>query len=371
MARRAARPIRRYWPIALKLAELASERGVPSRAAAMLAALEKRARRPSRCCAPRRALAVRRGRRVEAEKLLRALAEAESDDTDALRELLSRSRAPRAAIGTRWQLVDEIARARPDVLQTALDRAELLEASARATRRTRRSRRRSRSRPRRRGCSSATGASCTGSGATRGAAGLTAGARAQPQNPELRAYCQLGARSRRSAAAIWRAPGRRTCARSSMKRARPSRAAARSRARARTTPRSRACTPTGCPRPSSSAWSRSSTSAGAREEGAGRHPLHARHAVGRGPRGARLQALGEVVEAISTEERDVVRAVVRPVLRRQGADDRASTRSSRATSSTSSTWSATSARRNMFADYFGDLHFLQEDDAARRVASTC
>jgi tetratricopeptide (TPR) repeat protein/transglutaminase-like putative cysteine protease len=115
-----------YWPIQLHLAQLASERGVPSRAAAMLAALEKE-HATLKVLRSEALLAVRRGRRAEAQKLYERVAEAEKDDTDALRELYSFARAEGAttqALG----FVDRIARARPDVLQTALDRADVLEA---------------------------------------------------------------------------------------------------------------------------------------------------------------------------------------------------------------------------------------------------
>ena len=115
-----------YWPLALDLAELAAERGVPSRAAAMLAALEPE--HPTlKLLRAEAQLAVRRGRRAEAQKLYQRVAEAEKDDTDALRELYAFARAEGAPADA-LAFVDRIARARPDVLQTALDRADVLEA---------------------------------------------------------------------------------------------------------------------------------------------------------------------------------------------------------------------------------------------------
>jgi transglutaminase-like putative cysteine protease len=115
-----------YWPIALDLAELASERGVPSRAAAMLKALENE-HATLKVLRAEATLAVRRGRRADAQKLYARVSDAEKDDTDALRELYSFARAE-GATAEALAFVDRIARARPDVLQTALDRADVLEA---------------------------------------------------------------------------------------------------------------------------------------------------------------------------------------------------------------------------------------------------
>jgi transglutaminase-like putative cysteine protease/tetratricopeptide (TPR) repeat protein len=115
-----------YWPITIDLAELAAERGVPSRAAAMLAALEKEhaTLKVLRACA---SLAVRRGRRAEAQRLYERVSDSEKDDTEALRELYGFARQQGAATAA-LAFVDRIARARPDILQTALDRADVLEA---------------------------------------------------------------------------------------------------------------------------------------------------------------------------------------------------------------------------------------------------
>ncbi|HXU71034.1 MAG TPA: DUF3857 domain-containing protein [Polyangia bacterium] len=115
-----------YWPIVLDLASLAAERGVPSRAAAMLATLEHE-HATLKVLRAEAQLAVRRGRRADAQKLYERVADAEKDDTDALRELFSFARAEGASAEA-LAFVDRIARARPDVLQTALDRADVLEA---------------------------------------------------------------------------------------------------------------------------------------------------------------------------------------------------------------------------------------------------
>lgn len=115
-----------YWPITLELARLAAERGVPSRAAAMLAALERE--HPALAVLRAEAgLAVRRGRRAEAQRFYERVIDAEHDDVDTLRELYTFARA-RGAAAEALGFVDRIARARPDVLQTALDRADVLEA---------------------------------------------------------------------------------------------------------------------------------------------------------------------------------------------------------------------------------------------------
>ena len=115
-----------YWPITIDLARLAAERGVPSRAAAMLALVDKE-HATLKVLRAEAQLALRRGRRAEAQKLYERVADAEKDDTDALRELFSFARAE-GATAAALALVDRIAQARPDILQTALDRADVLEA---------------------------------------------------------------------------------------------------------------------------------------------------------------------------------------------------------------------------------------------------
>ncbi len=115
-----------YWPLTLQLAQLASDRGVPSRAAEMLATLEL-AHPTLRVLRAEAQLAVRRGRRTDAQKLYQRVAEAERDDTDALRELYGFARAEGSSSAA-LAFADRIAAVRPDVLQTAIDRADVLEA---------------------------------------------------------------------------------------------------------------------------------------------------------------------------------------------------------------------------------------------------
>jgi tetratricopeptide (TPR) repeat protein/transglutaminase-like putative cysteine protease len=125
---RAADP--EYWPITIHLADLAAERGVPSRAAAMLAELETR--HPAlRVLRGRASLEFRRGRHDEARRLYQRVADAEHDDVDSLRELYAYART-RGAATEALAIIDRIAEARPDVLQTALDRADVLEAMGKA-----------------------------------------------------------------------------------------------------------------------------------------------------------------------------------------------------------------------------------------------
>jgi transglutaminase-like putative cysteine protease/Tfp pilus assembly protein PilF len=115
-----------YWPARLKLAELASERGLPARAAAMYAEMEKAGPPPLSLLRAEASLAMRRGRRAEAEKLLARLAEADHTNDDAATELVGLLRG-RGAIDEAVRLLDGISRARPDLLSARLDRAELLE----------------------------------------------------------------------------------------------------------------------------------------------------------------------------------------------------------------------------------------------------
>ena len=122
---RAADPA--YWPITLDLAELAAERGVPSRAAAMLAALEKRARDAQGAARRGDAGGAARAARGGAEAVRARRRRREGRHRRAARAVLVRARA-RARRAEALAFVDRIARARPDVLQTALDRADVLEA---------------------------------------------------------------------------------------------------------------------------------------------------------------------------------------------------------------------------------------------------
>jgi transglutaminase-like putative cysteine protease/tetratricopeptide (TPR) repeat protein len=114
-----------YWPVTIHLAELAAERGVPARAVAMLAQLDKE--HPSlRVLRAEAQLELRRGRHADAQRMYQRVAEAEHDDVDSLRELYAYARS-RGLADQALTFIDRIAEARPDVLQTALDRADVLE----------------------------------------------------------------------------------------------------------------------------------------------------------------------------------------------------------------------------------------------------
>jgi transglutaminase-like putative cysteine protease/tetratricopeptide (TPR) repeat protein len=123
LAARAADPS--YYPALLRLAELSAERGLPARAAAMLRELVQTTAslKVLRAAAT---LAQRRGRRDEAEALYRRIRGLEHDDVEAMRELYGYARA-RGAIDAALALLDELAAARPDLPTTLVDRAELLE----------------------------------------------------------------------------------------------------------------------------------------------------------------------------------------------------------------------------------------------------
>ena len=106
-----------YWPIALRSGR-AGRRA--RRAVARGRAARSRSRpstRRSRCCAPRRRWRCGAGGAPRRRSCTRASADAEKDDTDALRELYSFARAE-GATAEALAFVDRIARARPDVLQT-------------------------------------------------------------------------------------------------------------------------------------------------------------------------------------------------------------------------------------------------------------
>ena len=121
-----------FYPAQLKLAELSADRGLPAHAAAQLAALEARQKPPTlKVLRAEANLALRRGRRAEAEALFGKLSDAEHDDADSLHERFSFARS-RGLVDQALQRLDEIARVRPDLLSTALDRAELLDGIGRS-----------------------------------------------------------------------------------------------------------------------------------------------------------------------------------------------------------------------------------------------
>jgi Tfp pilus assembly protein PilF len=115
-----------FWPAAAKLAELASERGLPSRAAALYAELDRLGPAPLELLRAEASLALRRGRRAEAEKLLALLAGADRGNDEVATELVGLLRS-RGAVDEALAVLDGIARARPDLLNLRVDRAELLE----------------------------------------------------------------------------------------------------------------------------------------------------------------------------------------------------------------------------------------------------
>jgi transglutaminase-like putative cysteine protease/tetratricopeptide (TPR) repeat protein len=116
-----------YWPAQLRLAELESDRGLPARAASMLAELEKSfASVPLKLVRADANLALRRGRRADAVALYGKIAEAQRDDSDALHELFSWRRA-RGELDASLKLLDQLEKLRPDTSAFALERAELLD----------------------------------------------------------------------------------------------------------------------------------------------------------------------------------------------------------------------------------------------------
>ena len=117
-----------YWPAAMKLAQQATERGLPAQAAAALQAIVAPfgAALPIELERAQSSLALRRGRRAEAEKLLGQLAAVDRTNDDAASELVGLLRS-RGAIDEALALIDQVAQARPDLLSTRTDRAELLE----------------------------------------------------------------------------------------------------------------------------------------------------------------------------------------------------------------------------------------------------
>lgn len=119
-----------YLPTILRLADLAADRGLPARAEAMLGGLAKK--HPALSVARALAsLADRRGRREEAETRYRAIAEASRDDATALRELFSYARS-RGDVDGALGLLDRLASVRAEVSTIAIDRAELLDGIGRS-----------------------------------------------------------------------------------------------------------------------------------------------------------------------------------------------------------------------------------------------
>jgi len=128
----------RYYPAELELADLAAGRGLPALAAARLGELRARlgatdaasTALPIKVLRAEAQLAVRRGQRAEADRLWAAIAEAEHNDSDAWHELFSAARA-RGAVDKALAALDALGRARPDLVALAVDRADVLDGAGR------------------------------------------------------------------------------------------------------------------------------------------------------------------------------------------------------------------------------------------------
>jgi transglutaminase-like putative cysteine protease/predicted Zn-dependent protease len=133
---RAADP--RDYLAELELADLAADRGLPALAARRLDELRARlgaadaasTALPIKILRAEAQLAVRRGLRAEADRLWAAIAEAERTDSDAWHELFSAARA-RGAVDKALAALDVLGRARPDLVALAVDRAEVLDGAGR------------------------------------------------------------------------------------------------------------------------------------------------------------------------------------------------------------------------------------------------
>jgi tetratricopeptide (TPR) repeat protein len=117
------------WPATMQLAGLAADRGLPSRGLAMVDEVAKK--HPALALVSAGAqLADRLGLRGEVELRYRAIAKASADDLTALRELYTISRS-RGDLDAALKLLDSMAQARPDLPQPSIDRAELLDGAGR------------------------------------------------------------------------------------------------------------------------------------------------------------------------------------------------------------------------------------------------
>ncbi len=113
-----------FFPAALALAELTADRGLPSRAATELSTVE-RAHPALKVLRAEAALAFRRGHRDDAEKILQRVADAARDDDAALAQLASIART-RGALDLGLGILDRLARAHTELPTSALERAEWL-----------------------------------------------------------------------------------------------------------------------------------------------------------------------------------------------------------------------------------------------------
>ncbi len=119
-----------FYPAPLHLAELAADRGLPSRALTAVDEIQKQ--HPALVVMHAgAALADRIGRRDEVERRYAAIRAAQADDLSALRELFALARG-RGDVPRALALLDEMARARPDLTAVTLDRAELLDGVGRS-----------------------------------------------------------------------------------------------------------------------------------------------------------------------------------------------------------------------------------------------
>jgi transglutaminase-like putative cysteine protease/tetratricopeptide (TPR) repeat protein len=119
-----------YWPAEVALAELDAERGLPSRAAAALERVA--AAHPTLKVVRAQAhLALRRGRRAEAQTLLGRALDGQRLDDDTVQELFAIARG-RGALDDALKWADLLIRARPDLLSAATERADLLDGLGRS-----------------------------------------------------------------------------------------------------------------------------------------------------------------------------------------------------------------------------------------------
>ncbi|MSP59076.1 MAG: DUF3857 domain-containing protein [Myxococcales bacterium] len=118
-----------FFPATLHLADLAADRGLPSQAMATVDEMAKRHGAIAVLHAGAR-LADRRGLHTEAERRFVLLHAATADDIGVLRELFGLARA-RGDQPAAFKRLDEMAAARPDLFATAIDRAELLDGAGR------------------------------------------------------------------------------------------------------------------------------------------------------------------------------------------------------------------------------------------------
>src|SRR5262249_44003346 len=119
-----------WFPASLRLAELASARGLPSRARAILDEVARQHRALSVLRA-QAALAQRQGRYPDAEALYRQLSDASADDTAALRQL-GRFARLRGDVQAAIKVLERMASLRPELGSLVAERAQLLDGLGRS-----------------------------------------------------------------------------------------------------------------------------------------------------------------------------------------------------------------------------------------------